>query len=107
MKKALIVILTILIEAGLLWLVSIFFGWNFMDVIFIGGLLIFGGIWLYLLFTNQNNNGFNASVKGWTGQDAGEVKIFRFKVSPVILGIILFMGISFGMTIFYYSAYFF
>ncbi|WP_456270969.1 hypothetical protein [Bacillus sp. AK031] len=106
MKKASIVLLTMLIETGGLWIVSLVFGWNLMDVLFLGGLLIFGVIWLYLLFSNQTNNGFNAGVRGWTGQDAGEIKLFRFQISPVTLGIVLFMLLSFGLTIFYYSSYF-
>jgi hypothetical protein len=106
MKKGTIVLLTMFVEAGLLWVVSSLFGWDLMEILFLGGLLIFGLIWLYLLFSNQSNNGFNAGVRGWTGQDAGEIKLFKFQVSPVMLGIVLFMLLSFALTLFYYSSYF-
>ncbi|BCB04055.1 hypothetical protein [Bacillus sp. KH172YL63] len=103
MKKFFAVTMTILIEAGLLGLVAFIFGWRLLDVLFIGGLLIFGAVWLYLLFINQSNNVHNTSIKGWTGQDAGEVKQFQFRFTPITLGLILFMVINLGITVFYYA----
>ncbi|MBO9128095.1 hypothetical protein [Bacillus sp. 165] len=107
MKKMGMVLLTIAMEAVLLWVVSMVFGWKFMDTVFLGGLVIFGVIWLFNLAVNQSNNVNNAVVKGWTGQDAGEIKKFELKMSPFILGLVLFIVISFAATIIHYSSYFF
>ncbi|REB10154.1 hypothetical protein DVB69_04945 [Sporosarcina sp. BI001-red] len=106
MKKLLIVILTMLIETGLLWGMSIFIKWDFMETIFLGALLIVAILWLFLYFSNHNQNVFYASVKGLTGADAGGVKLFRFRFPPIILGLILYMVLSLCVTIFYYYDYF-
>lgn len=107
MKKGSVVLTTIAIEAIVLWLVSIFFEWVFIDTIFLGGIAIFGCVWLSQLYFNQTNNQFNGSMKGWTGQDSSGVKQFQFKMSPITLGIMLFAGISFFITIITYYPYFF
>ena len=95
-----------LIELGLLWAISILINWNLMEFLFLGSLLLFAIPWLFLYFNNQNQNVYNASVKGMTGQDAGGVKLFRFRFSPIILGLVLFMVLSFCLTVFYYYEYF-
>jgi hypothetical protein len=106
MKKISIVLLTMLVEGGLIWGISKFFGLDFMEILFLGGLIIFGGIWLFLFYTNQIHNEMNVSTKGFTGQDVGGIKLFKFRLSPVSLGIVLFMLLSFCLTVFYYSEYF-
>lgn len=106
LKNFLIIILTMLIETILLWAVSIFIGWDFMETIFLGGLLIFAIPWLYLFFSNHERNLYNANVKGMTGVDIGGVKLFQFRFSPIIIGLILFMIISLFLTIYYYYDYF-
>jgi hypothetical protein len=106
MRKAFVVIVTMLIEGGLLWGVSEIFQWNLMEILFLGGLLIFGVIWLFVFYTNQIHNEINVGAKGWTGQDAGGIKLFQFRLSPITLGIVLFMVLSFCLTVFYYADYF-
>ncbi|MFC5603175.1 hypothetical protein [Sporosarcina koreensis] len=106
MKKVSVVILTMMIEAGLLWSVSKFIGWDFMEIIFLGGLVIFAIPWLFIYFSTHNQNQFNASVRGMTGQDTGRVKLFEFRFSPIILGLVLFMVLSLCLTVVYYYEYF-
>ncbi|RTR36228.1 hypothetical protein EKG37_01335 [Robertmurraya yapensis] len=106
MKKFLAVILTILIETGLLWVISIIFKWNLMEILFLGGVIIFGLLWLFLFSSNQSQNQYNAGVKGMTGQEVGGVKLFRFRLSPITLGLVLFMVLSLCLTIVYYKDYF-
>lgn len=106
MKSFLAVILTILIETGLLWGISIIFKWNLMEILFLGGVIIFGVLWLFLFSSNQSQNQYNARVKGTTGQEAGGVKLFRFRFSPITLGLVLFMVLSLFLTIVYYKDYF-
>ena len=106
MKNVSIVILTMVIELALLWGVSILIHWELMEFLFLGGLLIFAIPWLLLYFTNHNQNVYYASVKGMTGADAGKVKVFRFRFSPIILGLVLFMILSLSLTVFYYYEYF-
>ncbi|TQR20474.1 hypothetical protein [Psychrobacillus vulpis] len=59
------------------------------------------------LYFNQTNNQFNGTTRGWTGQNTGGIKQFQFKMSPITLGITLFAGISFLITIITYYPYFF
>jgi len=106
MKKWSIALITAVLEAVVLWLVSYMFGWNFTDIILLGGLAIFGGVWFFRLNSNQINNGHNASVKGWTGQNTGNITPFQFNMSPVILGLLLFTCVSFVITVFVYYPYF-
>lgn len=106
MKKAVIVILTMAIELGLVWALSILINWNLMEFLFLGSLLLIAVPWLFLYFNTQNQNMFNASVKGITGQEAGGVKLFHFRFSPIILGMVLFMFLSLCLTVIYYFEYF-
>ncbi|ASN06774.1 hypothetical protein [Virgibacillus necropolis] len=59
MKKFGLIVLVMVIEAVALWVVSLVFTWNVMDVLFLGSLGIFGMVWLVLLALNQSNNAFN------------------------------------------------
>jgi len=106
LKKALTVILTMLIETGLLWIISIIFKWNIMEILFLGGVVIFAILWLFLYSSTQSNNQYNAGVKGETGQDSERIKLFQFRLSPITLGLILFIVMSLCLTVFYYYDYF-
>ncbi|MFD1205707.1 hypothetical protein ACFQ38_11410 [Sporosarcina contaminans] len=106
MKKIVIVILTMLIETGLLWAISILINWELMEFLFLGSILLFAIPWLFLYFNTQNQNAYNVSAKGITGQDAGGVKLFRFRFSPIMTGLVLYMVLSLCLTIFYYYEYF-
>ncbi|VDG96817.1 Uncharacterised protein [Lysinibacillus sphaericus] len=102
MKNILIVILTMLIETGVLWAISIFIHWDLMELLFIGGLVILAIPWLFLYFTNHKQNVYYANLKGMTGQDAGRIKLFRFHFSPIIIGLVLFIVLSLCLTIYHY-----
>lgn len=104
MKKVLIVLLTMLIETGLLWAISIFIQIDLMEILLLGGVLIFAIHWLFLYFSNHNQNVYNASVM--IGQDIGRVKLFRFRFSPIIIGLVLFIVLSSCLTFYYYYDYF-
>lgn len=106
MKKIVIVILTMLIETGLLWAISILINWELMEFLFLGSILLFAIPWLFLYFNTQNQNAYNVSAKRMTGQDTGGVKLFRFRFSPIMTGIVLYMVLSLCLTIFYYYEYF-
>ncbi len=107
MKKTLIVLLTIITELLLLWVISLLFNFNFIDTAFFDSFALFGLIWCTSLMANRNSNIMNASIRGWTGQDAGGVKPFMFRVSPIILGLIFTVIISLIATLIAYSSYFF
>lgn len=106
MKRTKIIIATIAAETILLYLISLIFGWSFLEIIFLGGLAMFGFIWLYELNINQSNNQYNAHIKGWTGQNSGVIKPFHYKISPVSLGLIIFLVGSFLITLIKYYPYF-
>lgn len=94
------------LETIALWTVSLVFDWNLMDVLFLGSIGIFGVVWLVLLMINQSNNAYNGAEKGWTGQNAGEVKQFHVHFSPVMIGMVVFIIISLIATVIYYAEYF-
>lgn len=106
MKKVYIIAITVAIETISLWLVSLFLGWNFIDTLLLGGLAIFGCVWMFKLHTNQTNNEFNAGTKGWTGQETGVIKPFQFKISSISLGLLIFVAVSFLITSIKYYSYF-
>jgi len=105
MDKVYIIAVTVVIETILIWLVSLFFGWSFIDTIFLGGLAIFGCVWLFLLNNNQINNEYNAVTKGQNGQVTGVIKPFQFKMTPITLGLLLFLVVSFLVTVVKYYPY--
>lgn len=106
MKKSYVVLITIGIETIGLWLVSFLLDWVFIDTLFLGGLVIFGGVWLFQVNTSRKNNQINATTRGWTRQDVGEIKPFRFTMSPITLGLLLFVVISFFIAVLMYYPYF-
>lgn len=106
MKKSAWVALVIVMEAVALWIVSLVFTWNVMDVLFLGSLAIFAIVWLTSLWTNQANNAYNGEVKGWTGQNAGGVKQFHVRFSPIMIGMVMSVIISLIATVVYYAEYF-
>lgn len=106
MKKSSIVLITVAIETMVLWFVSHFLGWVFIDTIFLGGLAIFGSVWLFQLYSNKTTNEFNATTRGWTRQDSGGIKPFQFNMSPITLGFFIFLMGSFFIMILTYYPYF-
>lgn len=106
MKKVLIVFLTILIETGLLWAISVLIRWDLMEFLFLGGVVLFAIPWLFLYSSTHNQNVHNASIRGITGQDTGGVKQFQFRFSPIMVGLVLFMVLSLCLTVYYYYDYF-
>lgn len=106
MKKGYVVLLTVSIEAILLSLASVIIGWALIDTLFLGSLVIFGSVWLFQLYTNQTTNELNAHIKGWNRLDNDGLKPFRFKISPITLGLLLFTLVSFFIAILSYYPYF-
>ncbi|MYL34964.1 hypothetical protein GLW05_15375 [Pontibacillus yanchengensis] len=104
-NNVIIVVSTIMIEALFLGLLSYLMGWKFIDTAFVGGLALFGVNWLSSFSESQSSNVLNATVKGWTGLDAGGIKLFRFTLSPIRVGLLLFMLIAIIGTFTFYSSY--
>lgn len=105
MKKIYIVLATLTIETVLIWFASYLLQWKFVDTIFLGSLLLFGIVYLIRLYIHQTNTVFNANIAGWTWEEAG-IGPFRFRVSPIIIGLILYIIISFFVTLITYYSYF-
>ncbi len=106
MKKLIIVLITMLVEVALIGGVSYLFNWVFIDILFLGALAIFGIIWLYNWNSNQLRNEMHATDKGINGVHTGAIQVFEFKMGPVRLGMLLFLIISFGISIYKYYPYF-
>lgn len=106
MKKSIIILITIAVEFIILYLVSCFIGWNYIDTVFLGSILVLGISWLLPLYSNQVNNQFNAHSKAWTGNEGETIKPYIFRLNAVIIGQIIFMLISLVITFLYYFQYF-
>ncbi|AIF65370.1 hypothetical protein SAMN04489762_2719 [Terribacillus saccharophilus] len=106
MKKTLAVCLTIVSEFLLIWLIAIIFSINMMEILTLGGILVFAVIWLFSLAVRNSNNQSHAHNKGFLGFKTGDIQLFRFQVSPVIMGVLLFVLISIILTAIYYASYF-
>jgi len=105
-EKVNIIVVTVAFETVILWLVTLFFGWSLIETLFLGGLAIFGVVWLFQLNVNQTNNEYNATAKGFTGKESGVIKPFQFSLSPITLGLLLFLMVSFLITVITYYPYF-
>lgn len=104
MKKGLIVLFTLVIEALVIWLLSIILSWSFIDTIFLGGLFLFGGAWFYHFVITPKSNEYDATVEYKNVQDTESLKPFLFIKSPITWGLSLFLIGSFIITIIeYYS----
>ncbi|KUP09022.1 hypothetical protein Q73_01135 [Bacillus coahuilensis m2-6] len=95
-------LLTIIMETGGLYLISIVIGMEFMEIYFLGSIAAFGAIWLYSLAIHNSNKVHNASERAATGIQEGETKAFDFKFSPVMVGMVLMILISLVGTLIYY-----
>lgn len=106
MKKIIIVSLTILIQAIGLYVLSLFIHWNYVDMLLLGSILLFGVSWLFPMHLNHTNNQYNAYEKAWTGKELGTIRPFVFRVNAVILGQIIFMVLSIVITGIIYLIFF-
>ena len=82
------------------------FDWVFIDILFLGALAIFGAVWLYNWNNHQLRNEMHATDKGVHGVSTGVIQLFEFKIGPVRLGMLLFLIISFGISVYKYYPYF-
>lgn len=104
LKKGFIVLFTLVIEALVIWLLSIILNWTFIDTVFLGGLFIFGGAWFYHFVISPKSNEYDATVEYKNVQDMESLKPFLFIKSPITWGLSLFLIGSFIITIIeYYS----
>lgn len=102
MKRIVIILLTMLVEVVMLLGLARYLGWAFMETIFLGSLLIFAVPWLFSFVLNHNRNVYYSNVRGMTGGEAGAVRVFRLRISPAMIGLLLSMVISFLLTLIYY-----
>lgn len=106
MKNIFIIIATAAVETAVLWSISLFFDWNFIDIMLLGGLLIFGAIWLLQLYSNQTTNQYNAFSRIDNRQETPQAIPFYFKISPLVYGLLLFNLMSFVITVVKFYPYF-
>ncbi|CEG23419.1 hypothetical protein BN1080_02395 [Planococcus massiliensis] len=106
MKILVIIITTAAVETAVLWAISLFFDWHFIDIMLLGGLLIFGAIWLLQLYSNQTNNHYHAFSRIDNRQETPQAVPFYFKISPLIYGLLLFNLMSFVITVVKFYPYF-
>lgn len=105
MKNIVFFFFTILTEILILAGLARFFNWKFIDIMLLGGVLIFGLVWLLKLYSNQSRNQYNA-FSSIDYKENLKVTPFYLKVSPFILGLIVFNLVSLVITIAVYAPYF-
>lgn len=107
MKKMHIVMLTIFAQAIGLFILSLVIKWNYVDMLLLGSILLFGVSWLFPMHVNHTNNQYNAYEKGWTGKDTGAITPYIFRLNSIVLGQIIMIVLSIIITAIYYLPYFF
>ena len=103
MRTVIIAGVTIIMETILLWLLSLWIGVNVMEILLLGGISIFGLVWFFQHGSTYASNQVNSMTRGWTGLDAGGVRVFRFKFGPIVFGLLIFILISLVITVVYYG----
>lgn len=100
-----IVLLTIAIEALLMWGVSYWMDWSYIDVSSLGGLLIFMVAWLIKFNSYHVTNAANAYARVWAITEDEKLP-FSFKMSPLRIGMLVYAVASFGIAFIVYLPYF-
>lgn len=106
MKKSIAVSLTIIVEFLLIWLIAITFSINLVEILFLAGIFVFAVIWILSLAVRNSSNQSHAHNKAFLVYKTGDIQLFRFQISPVIMGVLLFVLISAILTGLYYASYF-
>ncbi len=104
--KIMIIVGTICVEALLILFVSYLVGLQFIEIMFLGGLAIFGITWMFQMNSVQSTNYVTGYNKGITGRGGGEISVFNFKLSPIKMGMLLYVIMSALVTMFYYKDFF-
>ena len=99
MNKGFMVLITLVLEAVLLWLFSIIFEWTFIDTIFLGGLFILGVAWFIYFIPTPRHYEYDRSVEN---KKTETIISFLFVTSPITWGISLFAVGSSLITFFTY-----
>ncbi|WP_181347422.1 hypothetical protein [Thalassobacillus sp. CUG 92003] len=73
MNNSLIVLLTVILESLFLYIIAALFSWKWIDIAFLGGLAIFGVLWIFHYQSAQTRNRENASIRGNTGITAESI----------------------------------
>jgi len=106
-KKSLIIaLLTICIEGLLFFGVTAMLDWSYIDVSSIGGILVFGVIWMIKFNSYQVVNTANPYERVWATTEK-ERQPFQFNLGPFRTGLLIYALISFGTAVIVYLPYFF
>lgn len=97
---------TIVVESLAISALAIIIHVKLIEILFLAGVFIFGVFWFWQFGMNRSSNMDKAIIKGETGLKSGDIKLFRFQITPVMLGIISFTLVSFIVTCIYYAPYF-
>ncbi|MBM6618672.1 hypothetical protein [Bacillus suaedaesalsae] len=106
MKNVVVVMGTILMKCILLLGIAYLLGWKFIDFAILGGVALFGTVWFFQMNSVQKNNQENSYLRGMFGNDTPKVSVFRFKMNPVLIGMIVYIILSGVTTFVYYIEYF-
>ncbi|MEN1968042.1 hypothetical protein WMZ97_08195 [Lentibacillus sp. N15] len=104
--KGFVVFITMLIQFTIVSVISIAYGFFFVDTLFITCFVILCVTWLYSYFGTYSHNNRNVTDKYHGGAEA-EVKVFKLKMNPVLIGIYSFSILGILVSLIYYAPYFF
>ncbi|MFC4410713.1 hypothetical protein ACFOZY_09835 [Chungangia koreensis] len=105
-KQSVILCLGVIVfEAIVFFGVSTYFGWSYVDISALGGISLFGLVYLIKYNSYQVTNIDNAYERAWAST-AEERLPFSFKLDPVRTGMLLYAAVSFVIAIIVYFPYF-
>lgn len=105
MQSVMICLGVIAIEAIAILGVSYYFNWSYIDVSALGGISIFGIVYLIKYNSYQVTNIDNAYERAWAST-ADERLPFSFKLDPIRTGMLLYAVVSFAIAMIVYLPYF-
>lgn len=103
--KMITVLITMILQLLFVLTITAIYHLTFIDTLFVTCFLILTITWILSYFGNYNQNSQSITDKYQGGNDY-QVKVFKLRLNPVLIGIYLFsiVGILFGFL--YYAPYF-
>lgn len=79
--------------------------WSYIDVSSVGGIVVFGVIWMIKFNSYQVVNTANSHERVWATTER-ERQPFEFRMDPLRTGLLIYALISFGTAVIVYLPYF-
>ncbi|WP_242218676.1 hypothetical protein [Bacillus cereus group sp. BfR-BA-01380] len=105
MKKGLGLLATIIIEAGIVYVLSKILGWSFIDLTFFAGICF-----VIITYYFSSKGGFSSNSVRLQAQARFGIKVeeeeFELRVDPILIGSIVYTILSLILVVISYWSYF-